>query len=389
MYRKTLLLVNGHMRIGGGEKSLLDLLQHLDYTQYNVDLLLIEGKGDYYSQIPSNVNIVFVDTTKAYGAFWSTITKCIKQKEFFAIWFRFVILTAKLFGKKTLYLLTPILHLKSKYDCAIAYRPGPCADIVAYAVKANKKICWWHNGKCDYTPKQITEINSTWRRINNIVAVSEGSRHLIIDNFTFPEDSIVVIPNMIDIDNIQKKAHTSNPYCDKADIRFVSVCRLSPEKHLENAIYVMSQLTKMTDKLIKWYFIGDGPENRRLKSLITQNHLENHVILMGQQINPYPYIRYADYYVNTSYQESQSISVLEAMALQIPCVVTRTVGTDGYCKDGLNCFVAEQNENNLLKVIDKTIKKNIHPAIIENAQQTVYKSFLPNEIINKFDLLIQ
>ena len=78
--RKRLLFVNGHMKVGGGEKSLLDLLTHLDYTLYDVDLLLIEGKGEYFSMVPPQVNIIFVDTTKAYGAMLPTIKNCLKNR---------------------------------------------------------------------------------------------------------------------------------------------------------------------------------------------------------------------------------------------------------------------------------------------------------------------
>lgn len=37
------------MNTGGVEKSLLDVLQHLDYSKYEVDLLLFQGIGDYKS----------------------------------------------------------------------------------------------------------------------------------------------------------------------------------------------------------------------------------------------------------------------------------------------------------------------------------------------------
>ena len=43
---KKLLFINGHLNTGGVEKSLLDILQHIDYSQYHVDLLLLEGRGD-------------------------------------------------------------------------------------------------------------------------------------------------------------------------------------------------------------------------------------------------------------------------------------------------------------------------------------------------------
>ncbi len=349
--RKRLLFVNGHMKVGGGEKSLLDLLTHLDYTLFDVDLLLIEGKGEYFSMIPPQVNIIFVDTTKAYGALLPTIKSCIENRYFYALWYRIILLFTRLFGKKALYLLSPILHLRSHYDCAIAYRPGPCADLVAYAVRAKKKVCWWHNGKCDYTPGQIIEVDNTWKQFNNIVSVSEGCKKLITDYFSYPKEKILVVPNMIDSIDIIKKAGDNTPFSDNAELRFVTVCRLSEEKHLENIIYVMPRLIEQTGKRIKWYIVGSGPQEEYLSSLIHKSNLAHSIILLGQQINPYPYIKFADYYVSTSYQESQSISVLEAMSLNIPCVVTRTIGTDGYCRNNENCIMADPQPESLYKAL--------------------------------------
>ena len=40
--KKKLLFINGHLNTGGVEKSLLDILTHLDYDRYDVDLLLTE-----------------------------------------------------------------------------------------------------------------------------------------------------------------------------------------------------------------------------------------------------------------------------------------------------------------------------------------------------------
>ena len=49
---KKLLFINGHLITGGVEKSLLDILKHLDYEKFEVDLLLLEELGDYASEIP-------------------------------------------------------------------------------------------------------------------------------------------------------------------------------------------------------------------------------------------------------------------------------------------------------------------------------------------------
>ena len=46
MEKKKVLFINGHLNVGGVEKSLTDILRHMDYDQYEVDLLLLEDTGD-------------------------------------------------------------------------------------------------------------------------------------------------------------------------------------------------------------------------------------------------------------------------------------------------------------------------------------------------------
>ena len=46
---QNVLFINGHLNTGGVERSLVDILRHMDDTKYTVDVLLLEEKGDYYS----------------------------------------------------------------------------------------------------------------------------------------------------------------------------------------------------------------------------------------------------------------------------------------------------------------------------------------------------
>ena len=43
---KKLLFVMMHLHMGGAERSLVNLLSEIDYSQYEVDLLLIKKEGE-------------------------------------------------------------------------------------------------------------------------------------------------------------------------------------------------------------------------------------------------------------------------------------------------------------------------------------------------------
>ena len=83
--KKRILFVNSHLYAGGVERSLVDVLHHLDYTKFQVDLLILEGKGDYIEEIPSQVNLIKRNIDLAYGPLTSALIKNIKKRNWFGI----------------------------------------------------------------------------------------------------------------------------------------------------------------------------------------------------------------------------------------------------------------------------------------------------------------
>ena len=56
------------------------------------------------------------------------------------------------------FLIKYLFKISKKYDCAIAFRVGFCAEVVAHCVDADFKLVWWHHGECNYDEKAKREI---------------------------------------------------------------------------------------------------------------------------------------------------------------------------------------------------------------------------------------
>ena len=65
--KRTILFINGHLEAGGCERSLTDVLKNINYDKYEVDLLLLERRGDYLEEIPQEVNIKLLLTLANYS----------------------------------------------------------------------------------------------------------------------------------------------------------------------------------------------------------------------------------------------------------------------------------------------------------------------------------
>ena len=190
---------------------------------------------------------------------------------------------------------------------------------------------------------------------------------MILENVNISPEKIVVIPNIIDFEYIQKKSleKIEENLFDKDFVNIVSIGRLSPEKGMINCVLSCKQLMDLGYK-IKWFLIGDGVEYEKIKTEIENNKLEGYVFLLGRKKNPYSYLRHADIYVHPSYVESISIKVLEAMCLDKPLVVV----------DGI--------VNGVKKLIDN---KDLYNKL-NHGDLNVLENYSQSNIILKIDELI-
>ena len=385
-----LLFVNGHMRIGGGEKSLLDLLTHLDYNKHQVDLLLTEGRGEYFDMLPPQVNVRVIETGRAYGSFGKTVLTNLRSGQLWAVYYRLILLLCHCFGKSALCLLRPVFGLKKRYDCAIAYRPGPCADIVAHTICARRRICWWHNGKVDYSPEGIRQVDETWRHFDHVVAVSHGCRQMLAEHFNYPTEKIVVIPNMIDTERIKQLAGDRSPYPNDGRLNLVTVGRLCAEKRVDIALRAARLLIDDGFVNFCWHIIGDGEQMGKLVELASTLNLDDHVEFMGNLPNPYAYIKYADALIHTSQVESQCIAVLEAMALGTVCIVSRTMGPAEFMIDGVNGFLADQQFESTADCVIKysTMPTKEKDSVKNHALATVL-GYSPKHVVSSFSDILK
>lgn len=379
--KASILFINGHLNTGGVERSLVDILRHMDYTKYSVDLLLLEETGDYVAELPPEVRVLFRDLHNTYGGFASAVRCCIAARDWMCLRLRALFLLRRILGSRALKSAAILLLGEHHYDCVIGFRSGICSDLAAYSVQANRKITWWHHGEFNVDRAAYGDMCG---KMNAVAVVSQSSKAMLQEKLPELESKLVCIPNMLDATAIGQKAENS-PYA--GDVRhIVSVGRLAPEKHFENIIPVAKTLRDMSTDFV-WHIVGEGPERSQLETLIAENGLKDYVILEGSKTNPYPYMKYADLFVHPSYIESQGLTVLEAMALGIPCVVTKSRGPCEFIENGVNGLLTEQSPESLTgKVLLIMNDNTLYQRIKENTKCP--EQFEPGRVMKQIEAVI-
>ena len=382
-----LLFVNGHLNAGGVEKSLIDLLKSIDYTEHQVDLLLFEGYGDYLSQIPSSVNIIMCDLHSTYGAFVPSILNNMKNGDFRSVLLKVIFTLASRLGVKYISLMKLLKITPKDYDCAIAYRVGICSEYVAFALNTKKKYMWWHHGEFNFSADQVKRWRDTSLRMNKIVCVSEFTKNMILPYVLEKKNDLEVIPNMVLPEEIEKKAYEKNPYEDVSGLKLVSVGRMSPEKHMLDCVKTMDILFKKGYKDLKWYLVGDGIERNQIEQTIISKNLQDNVFCVGSQNNPYPYIAHADIFVHPSYVESQGLAVLEALTLKRASVITKSDGVCEFIINNQNGVLVEKGPLFLADAIIDLIENEYKRELLQY-QTKCPPQFLKEKVLESFYRII-
>lgn len=106
-----------------------------------------------------------------------------------------------------------------------------------------------------------------------------------------------------------------------SDFMILSVGELNQNK---NHKVVVKTIAKINNSRIHYFIAGKGDEEEHLKKLADQSGVNLH--LLGYRTDIAELLNAADIYVFPSYREGLSVSLMEAMAAGLPCVVSRIRG---------------------------------------------------------------
>ena len=180
---------------------------------------------------------------------------------------------------------------------------------------ADKKYMFYHHGSYEKRGTQEKRDHKYYAGFSNIITVSETNKRMLLSFFPELNKKIISIHNLIEVDSILNKSK-ENTVCfsDNNQIKICTVGRLSEEK---GQLFALEVAKKLEEKAVEfeWLFVGDGSTKEECMNYIMQNNLQLKCRLVGEKNNPYPYIRQADIYVQTSTVEADPITIHEAVVL--------------------------------------------------------------------------
>lgn len=347
--RKSILFVINSLGCGGAEKSLLSLLSLLDYDKYDVTLQMFSRGGMFEELLPPEVH---VRKELDYTAFCSQ--SMAKQMLSFDLRRIAARVRTSLFLRSNAKKGRP-LHdaqaywkysaaaydpLPERYDVAIAWGQGTPTHFVAEKVQAQKKFAWV-NADYENVGHNKDFDCKYYAAFTGIICVSD--KLCLTLQKAFPEYA-AKMTTIYDINNPATIFTMADQPCsllNRENLTLVTVGRLVPQKGYDIAAKAAWLLKKRNVKF-HWYVVGGG-DSAPIEKDIAQYGISDCFTLLGAKANPYPYMKAADIYVQTSKFEGYCLTLAEARMLNIPCVTTNFDVVYAQMIDGDNGLVVEMS----------------------------------------------
>ena len=367
--KKKILIRIGSLRHGGAEKVLVTFLKNLSPEKYEIDLLLNLYSGKYLKEVPSWINIYYLNKGEMIT---TNRIQDIPEKAFRVIYQSIL--------KKFPKLLYRFILPNKTYDIEFAAIHGIADEILNSPIKSSKKIVWIHNDLSnipEYTEMRL----KTFFGFDKILVISSKINQLFLDIASTEEqkEKIVRIYNPIDVNEILELSKQPCELKKNSDVKtFVSIGTVFPQKGFDRLLRVHRRLLDEGYQHNVW-IVGDGYDFPNIKKLFQELKVEKTAKLLGFKENPYPYFTQADYYILSSRYEGYPTVLFEAMVLAKPIIATDVSGVREMLNDGELGYIITNDEDDIYNGMKYFLE---NPEEAEKYTKIIQSKSLPFELSN-------
>ena len=286
--------------VGGIQKSIVNLLKNIDYNEFDITLFLFENVDFWCEQLPDKLKIVYLNPLPDKYKYLP-FDNCFSQSFAF--------------------------DDNEYFDLAVdfnSYQPS-CA-LGAITVPAKKRVMWIHNNvEIKYHNEWKYRIlframKGKFKYFEGFVPCSKALEEPFKKLSGVFDKEFTVIQNYIDSKEITSKSNEQvnfNP--DNCKINFVAVGKLCHQKGYDIMLDTFNKASAERDD-IHLYILGDGPDRKKLEEMAGSN-----VTFLGNQVNPYAYMKKCDAFISTSRYEGQPLNIKEAEVIGLPLYCSKNL----------------------------------------------------------------
>lgn len=324
--KKVLFLIHD-LGQGGAEKVLVNLVNNMDQTKFDITIMALFGGGVNEQFLKSEIRYIKVFKKMIPG------------------------------NSRLMKLFTPEqLHrwlVKDSYDIEVSYLEGPCARIISGCDSPCTKLVSWVHGEqrtrgvASNSFRNEKEAERCYRKYDRHVFVADTVKKDFLS--IFPQDKTCeVIYNTVESDEIiRQSSEEVEEIVEDGCVKIVATGTLKEIKGFDRLLRIVQRL-KVNGYQIHLYLLGKGPLKESLERFVADNQIRDAVSFLGYQTNPYKYVAKCDLFVCSSHAEGFSTAATEALIVGTPVCTVEVSGMKEMLGDNNEYGIVTENDEEAL-----------------------------------------
>ena len=355
---KKLLFAAYSLDVGGIQKALVNLVNVLQNRGYDITVVLEKKQGIFLNELNKNIKLIEYTPSEKKNLIVRKITNFIHRIQF-------------------------IIKYKNKYDFSAAFATYSKPSIFVSKVASKNNTLWGHADYLTLFDNDRQKVKDFFKSIKveqfkNIIFVSEEGKNSFLDIFPQMKEKTIECNNIVNNKEILKLSEEEIEIKkDNKCFTFLNVGRHDEKQKKLTRIIEAVQKLKQDDLNFKVLFVGDGKDNTLYRKMVKDKKLENNIIFVGPQKNPYPYFKISDCVILTSDYEGYPVVFLESFILNKPIITTKV--SDYKDIEGKYGYITSKQIDDIYEKMKEMIKNGYE--IKESFDADKYN----NDIIEKLE----
>ncbi len=331
--RHKLLFFIWALEVGGAERFLVELVQGLPKTHFEVKVVCIARKGIWAHSLERDG--IEVSCLNKRTGFHPTILPRLMS-----------LIRREKPDLVNTYLWTADLWAR----LAAILTHVPCILVTEQNVDVWKR--WYH--------RWIDRLLFLYT--DYVICVSDQVADFYRREFRLPSRKLRIIPNAISLSPFSREPYSlvfrESLDDDTSHFLYACIARLHPQKGHEVLLQAVRLLLNQGYTSFSVLLVGEGPLTDRLRELAASMGLDPWVTFLGVRQDIPRILRHVDAFVLPSLYEGLPLSVIEAMAAELPVIATRVGGTSQIVRDGHTGLLVPPNDPSSLANAMRTLLLN-------------------------------
>lgn len=382
---KKVLFYNGSLRMGGIERVLVEVLQNIDRSKMNIDLIIEDGIKSlnvFEKDIPKDIEIYYLKSEELIQK--TDFYRKNKKNIFYKIMYNIMMNYEGYIKRKN---FKKIIKGKN-YDVVIDFDMGLSKHIDL--IKAEKKIAWIHASIKNWYEKEskIRRLEKRLEKYGKVVTICDEMKNETGKLLPNIKNKLVRIYNPFNFDRIKNLAddyeNINMSLYNQAYI--ISIARLTLHQKDFFTLIKGFKLVKKYGFKEKLYILGDGPDKEKIQKMISEEKMENEIFLLGNVKNPYPWIKNSKMLVHSSKYEGLPTVLIESLILDKIVISSRCpTGPSEILENGEIGFLYEIGD---YKKLSELITKNLENNTPNEKIDSKIQKYSVEKVIKEYEKII-